>query len=562
MRQFALATAVIAAFALSGFASAPRIDYRLTPILEAGALTAVQIDLRFRGEADGETQLRLPQSWGGQEELWRSVEALTVVSGAELRDGDEPGERTLSHRPNARIHVRYRVIQDFEGAPNAREGNAYRAVVQPSYFHLIGNAALVTPMGADNTTRVRVTARLPRGWAFASDLEHPDLVLGDVSSSVIVGGDFRLVRAGDGGIRLAIRGHWSFNDEDLAHRVAGIVAGHRRFWDDPDEPYLVTLLPLESPAEGWLSIGGTGLGDAFAFFATANAESPAVTRLLAHEALHTWIPGRIGGFSQQSEAAEYWLSEGFTDYYTSRLLVRDGLWAPSDFAADLNTMLSAYAQSPARTATNARIVADFWRDRDVQQLPYQRGRLLAILWDARLRAAGRSLDEVMLGMRQRVRDGDERVAVALFAEVASSLGLSVAADLAAHVEQGAAIMLPADAFAPCGVLETQSLAPFHRGFDIEATTANNNVIAGVIRAGPAYAAGMRDGMTLVRRDAGEIGNSELQIAYVVRDGDVERTLRYMPRGPGSYVHQRLVLDGGLSGESLAACLRVLGGPSR
>ena len=64
---------VLALFVCAGFAAPERIDYTLTPIMRAGALEAVQIDLRFRGEADGETMLALPSSWGGQEELWLTI---------------------------------------------------------------------------------------------------------------------------------------------------------------------------------------------------------------------------------------------------------------------------------------------------------------------------------------------------------------------------------------------------------------------------------------------------------------------------------------------------------
>ena len=112
-----------------------------------------------------------------------------------MRDGEAPNQRVLSYRPNARIHVRYRVIQDWEGAPRAELGNSYRPVIQPGYFHLIGDASLVTPGEADNETPVRLRVRdLPRGWTFASDLEHDGLRLKDVWSSVTVGGDFRVLR--------------------------------------------------------------------------------------------------------------------------------------------------------------------------------------------------------------------------------------------------------------------------------------------------------------------------------------------------------------------------------
>ncbi|MGE0742881.1 MAG: hypothetical protein AB7O98_16195 [Hyphomonadaceae bacterium] len=536
-----------------------RIDYTLTPLLRDGVLQAVQVDLEFTGNPDGQTALRLPSSWGGRDELWRSIEGLAVIAGGTMRATDQPYARVLAHRPNARLHIRYRIVQDFEGAPNAEQGNAYRAVIQPNYFHFIGSAALVAPdVNLASLVRVR-TRNLPRGWAFASDLQHAGLNLGRINPSITVGGDFRVLRASDPNIRVAIRGQWSFSDADFTAQVGEIIAGQRRFWGDESAPYLVTVIQLEAPNPGWLSIGGTGLEDAFAFFATPNGEARTITRTLAHEGLHTWIPGRIGGAPEQDEAAQYWLSEGFTDFFTGRVLVREGLWSPADFADDLNTMLRAYAQSPVRAEPNTRILADFWREQVVQQLPYQRGRLLATVWDGQLRARGRDLDDAVLEMRERARAGDPIPAVEMFPIVADSLGVDVRADIAVHVERGTPILLPEDVFAPCGRVTTRRLPSFHRGFDIEATSANNNVISGVDPSLPAYAAGMRDGMVLVRRDAGEIGNSELEIAYVVRDGETERMIRYVPRGHGMLELQQLELADDLTGERLAECERVLGG---
>jgi predicted metalloprotease with PDZ domain len=559
MRSIIQAIAAGCAALFCASATAPeRIEYTLTPVLENGELTAVQYDLYFRGEADGESTLRLPDSWGGQNELWKGIAELTV-SNATMRNGETPSQRVLTYRPNARIHVRYRVIQDWEGAPRAELGNSYRPAIQPGYFHLIGEASMVTPGEADGDSPVRFRVRnLPRGWAFASDLEHDGLKLIDVWSSVTVAGDFRVLRDPATNVRLAIRGQWTFSDADFMREASTIIGGHREFWGDPASPYLVTVLQLAGP-ENWISVGGTGLNDAFAFFATPNGQAATITRTLAHESLHTWVPAQIGGMPQP-EAEDYWLSEGFTDFYTSRMLIREGVWTPQQYAADLNDMLRAYAQSSVRTEPNSRVVTDFWNDQDVQKLPYQRGRLLALVWDGRLRANGGGFDQVVRDMRGRARVAEAPTTAAdLFAEAAAHAGLNPSAELSSNIEAGAAIMLPENLLAPCGRITTREVPNFHRGFDIEATQANNNIIAGVDPTLPAYAAGVRNGMTLIRREAGEIGDAEQEIAYVMRDGESERTFRYLPRGRGAFTLQRFDVDANLAGEQLAQCRRVLGG---
>jgi len=554
----AMAAASAVFFCVSA-AAPPRIDYTLTPVMEEGALRAVQIDLQFRGDADGESSIRLPDSWGGQNQLWQSIDALEIVSGASsIRNGEQANQRILTHRPNARIRLRYRVIQDWEGVPRAELGNSYRPVIQPTYFHLIGNAFMVTPDSAPEETRVRFVVRdLPRGWSYASDLQHPNLQLDEVWSSVVVAGDFRILRDPDSNVQLAIRGAWNFTDQELLAQASGIIAEHRRFWSDPASPYLVTVLQLTGP-EGWISVGGTGLDDAFAFFATPNGQENTIIRTLAHESLHTWVPIQIGGLPQDDQPLQYWLSEGFTDFYTGRMLVRGGLWTPQQFADDLNEGLLAYAQSPVRTAPNARILADFWNDRDVQRMPYLRGRYLAMIWDNRLRQSGGSFDAIIYDMRNRARAGAEH-SVEVFRASAPTHGLDLGSDLENFVDNGSPILLSEDLLAPCGRITTRDVPAFHRGFDIEATQANNNIIAGVDPGLPSYAAGLRDGMVLIRRDSGEIGNSELEIAYVVRDGEIERTFRYMPRGRGAFTTQRLELAQDLDGDRLAQCRAVIAG---
>jgi predicted metalloprotease with PDZ domain len=542
------------------FAAPTRVEYILTPLLEGGALTSVQVDLTFRGQRSGETPLELPSEWGGQRELWRGIVDLQVVSGATMSDGADAWHRVLHHRPDAAIHVRYRVIQDRQGDPQAEQGNAYRPVIRPTYFHLIGNAFIVEPGVDENLpARVRVSG-LPRGWSFASDLEHPGLTLGHTQQSVTVGGDFRIVRGADPRIRVALRGRWSFSDADLAERVNTIIAGERAFWGDRSASYLVTVMQLSAPNANWLSIGGTGLEDAFAFFASPSVDLRQITRTLAHEGIHTWIPTQVGRMPDHDEATDYWLSEGFTDFYTGRILVREGVWTPADYAADFNEMLSAYAQSSVRAEPNTRVVADFWNNQEVGKLPYQRGRMLASIWDARLRARGHSLDEVMHVMRTRARSADHPHAATVFATVMNEMSVNVSGDVARYVERGEPIAMPDDVFAPCGTLATRTAPVFSRGFDIEATQAHNNVISGVDPDLPAYAAGLRDGMVLVRRDHGAIGDAEQEIAYVVRDGPTERTIAYMPRGHGSFTTQTLTIDPHLAGDQFTRCTATLAGP--
>jgi predicted metalloprotease with PDZ domain len=558
---------VLAAMSVSSPAVAAVVHYTLAPVFSGDSLTSIAVEMRFTGDEDGETALALPNAWGGRTALYEGIRDLVVSGeGATLLPGDVPERRTIRHAPRAELTVRYRVIQSWAGEPVFTGGNEYRPVIQPRYFHLIGEAVFAQPERPMETTVTFTWAGAPKGWMFASNLEHASvdkpLRMGKLMESIIVGGDFRVTR--NGPLRVAIRGDWSFTDSAFIARLEPILSSHYRFWGETPQPYLVTVLPVRGP-ETVRSAGGTGRGDdAFAFFATPNVEETRLTRTLAHEHLHTWIPRRLGSMPMKDEPSDYWFSEGFTDFYTMRLLLRDSLWTLDQFADDVNEVLRSYATSSVRTAPNARIVSDFWKDPDVRQLPYQRGFLLAMMWDQRLRAAthgARDLDDIIRAMKATVSAATARppLATVLLQEQLALAGLDVSADVTRYIVNGEAIAWPADLFGPDASVTTEERPVFDRGFDPLKTSANGNVVAGLEPEGPAYRAGLRDGMKILKREAGKSGDSRVPVRYRVMDGATERAIEFLPQGRERVTIQELKLAPGLDAARRRALAERLSG---
>jgi predicted metalloprotease with PDZ domain len=539
--------AIIAGLWASASATAEEIRYTLTPQVENGALNGIAVEMVLTGEADGETVIELPDAWGGKAELWRGISDFRVAGhGLKLDAGGSPALKAIRHAPRATLTVRYRVTQMWAGEPAVSGSNEYRPIIRPNYFHIIGWTAMARPKWS-LASPVSVSVRgLPEGWQFASDLEHGSLTLADVLESISVGGDFRVLKAGP--LRVAIRGAWAFSDDDFIKRLQPIIASHYKFWGDEPAPFLVTVLPLQGEV-GSMSLGGTGLNDGFAFFATTNVADRRLTRILAHEHLHSWIPRRIGMMPQgNDDPREYWLSEGFTDFYTYRLLIREGLWSVEETAKAYNDVMWDYAFSPVRNAPNAKVAAEFWSDRAMNDLPYQRGLLFATLMDDRVRRASngsRDLDDVVLSMKRGVDgQGEGAIPPAIrghFSARAKSAGVNVQDDVARYVEEGETIALPADALAACGTIETGLVAEFDRGFDGRKTIANNNIVTGVDPEGPAFAAGLRDGMRLLKLDLSEGHDSRIPLTYKVRADGVTREISYLPAGKRKVTLQELKL---------------------
>lgn len=561
--------ALLAAAALMGGAARPAtVDYSLSPVFDGETLKAVAVEVRFTGEADGETRVRLPDDWGGQAELWKSLSGFKIAGGK--LETPSPAVRVVKHRPGARIVLRYQVTSGYPGDPPA--GNTYRPAVRPGWFHLIGEGAFVEPEGQKAAPATFTWKRWPKTWTLASDLDHAatarTTTVADVLESVSLGAPALKVmtRTIPGGrLRVAVLGDWSFAPEAFGDQLARIIAAQRRFWNDVDGPYFVSLIPTQGP--GVTSLGGTGRSDGFALFATTNVDQAMMTYLIAHEHTHTWIAPRLGRLSAADEAADYWFSEGFTDFYAYRTLLRSGVWSLEDFARQANESLAAYDSSPVRTAPNSRVVKAFWSDPSVQKLPYQRGLLLAFHWDEAVRRAtrgARDLDDVMMLMRDRAaaaRTPDEvELARPGFVRAMKDVaGLDVTADIARHVEAGEPVALPTALLEGCARLVTEPRPVFARGWNAEATSAAGNIVTGLRPDSPAYAAGLRDGMAIVKRETGKVGDARVEYALRVRDGATERMIRFLPQGRERFTAREIVIHPDLDDAARKTCAARMGG---
>ncbi|HLL31144.1 MAG TPA: hypothetical protein VK403_09135 [Allosphingosinicella sp.] len=539
------------------------VSYRITPALQPDGSRALDVRMRLRGDSDGETQLFLPSVWAGSGELWRHATKLRIGGASSL--GGTYDKPLVRHRPGARLDIRYRIVSAYTEDPGFAYEKA-RPMVRPGWFFVHGESVFAAPTDQARAAKFK-WGKLPKGWTVASDLDHlegkPTTVANLINSVAIGGARLRMVRRDLGGapLRVAILGDWSFTPDQLADTVAPIVAAEDAFWGERSAPFLVALAPLGDLPAG-LSYSGTGRADAFSIASTSAFELKQAVRFLAHEYMHSWVPIALGGMPEEDEAKDYWFSEGFNDYLAAKVLLRAGIWTLAEWAADKNETLLRYGTSPAKTVGGADIAERFWTDPSVQQVSYDRGHLLAAKLDSEIaaRSAGRHSLESVLRVQRQAAEGSSELAVALFRKtLREQTGIDLDSDVERYARRGEALILPADLFGECAGLVTERRRAFHRGYDAEATRKAGGVIAGVVPDGPAHAAGMRDGMRLVRRESGKIGDSTVELSYRVSDENGERVIGYLPEGKGEYEVQRVALTAGPDQEE--RCRTRLGGAS-
>jgi len=484
LRSLALAAAAVL---MLGAAKAPSVDYRVGVATQADKPPLVDVEMRFRGDPDGETRLKLPDNWAGTTEAWRFLSDIAVQGATTTEDG--AAVRVLRHRPNAPIVVRYRVRTGYDEDPKGGKNPYDGPMIRPTWIDLLGELVFAVPEGRDDQPATFRWGGLHPGWRVVSDLEHGGMKVADIPLSLTFGGAaVRVTKhpVPNGVLRVASLADGPFDAEALGDEIADIVSAQRRFWADVKGPYLVTAIPLTWSGKG-SSIGGTGRGDGFALYATPNA-AKRLGETISHEHIHTWIPGRIGRMPEEKdEATAYWLSEGFTDFFSHRTLLRAGVATPDAIVQRMSGEMANYAKSPARNATSAQILVNVWKDAAHQRVSYQRGLLLALKWDEEIRrkTAGRAdMDDVILRMRdayQAAPDGQKPDIVGNLVAAAQGVAqLDLRPDIVRYAEGGETVVLPSTLFDGC--LETSPETPGLRlapGLSDETLTACGRRIGGL-----------------------------------------------------------------------------------
>jgi predicted metalloprotease with PDZ domain len=441
------------------------VDFQVTPEVRGGELVALDVEVDFRGESGGETRLDLPKSFAGQDKLWLQIADLSVQGATAEAAPEAPGERLLRHAPGAAISVRYRVVPHQKEDPKGQDGLPDKALIRTRWFAALGEGLFAQPHGRDHAPATFRWGPIPQGWTVASDLDgRRPMTVADAVSSISVGGDdYRIVerRAAGGLVRVAVRGQWTFRPEQLVDLLTPVIETQRGLWRDRNEPFFVPLVPLAPRPAGTLH-AGIGRTGAFVLYATTNNSLDSFKWELAHEHEHVWIAQAIGDLPKDNEALDYWLSEGFADYQAAQSLLRSGKWTLKEFVEEQNRFLKRYGASPERARPNAAIPDDFWRKDAVRQLPYDRGRMAAILWDRAIREATgdrKTLDGVLIAQRKEAaaneRAGHPIPAAALFPSVYRRLGgPDLSGDLDRYVGHGEQILLPEKFYGDCAKVET------------------------------------------------------------------------------------------------------------
>ncbi len=417
----------------------------------------VEFELHVAGDADGDSSFSVPDDWGGVDAIVDHLHDLAFhdPAGQPLAfERIEANDFRVTHAAEAALTATWWIGEPQP--PSKSTGNDYRPCVTAEAFRFLGSIGLLRADALADGERHRFVVDFegcdaPGRGAACSFGRGPHVeveeTLDAFCHSIFIGGAVRLHERDLAGKKLlmALTGTLRFTDDDFVDLATQIIRDERAFFADSGDDLFVLTLALDPSNANRNSLGGTGLTRSFALcmtpaftLAPGSDDRFRIAGLLAHEHFHHWNGEIVRG--TETEGLGYWFSEGFTDFFTRRLMVRSGTWSIAHWQGEWNHCLQAFLSNPARNAPAARITQEFWSDRNVSDLPYQRGAIVAALLDREIRASSdgaRSLDDFMRDVVAAARGGANADTAALLERVADETSAEFAEQLRAIVVDGA-----------------------------------------------------------------------------------------------------------------------------
>ena len=197
------------------------------------------------------------------------------------------------------------------------------------------------------------------------------------------------------------------------------------------------------------------------------------------------------------EQENSWFGEGFTDYYTHKLLNKTGIISLENYISRINGVIADYYLSPVRNNDISTLGKNFWMKREYQVIPYKKGFTYALLIDNLIQSKSNhtySLDNVLFDLYEAVKNKKE-ITEALFLErIQHYSGYDLKPEHTRYIHNGETIPVPANILGNYTSYQKE-LGAFDMGFDVE-TSQKSLIITGVQQDSEAWKAGLRDGQKL------------------------------------------------------------------
>jgi predicted metalloprotease with PDZ domain len=527
----------------------PRIAYRITPVPRTDR-TDLDVQARLDPPWPERIEIAPPLNcYGSAFDLAESLVSLDVEGVPPLPPRDAGSGGWTIALPRAGATIRYRLSFD----PDAMERDAFSPNTSATHFHVAGCQWMLTIGDMSERREVSVAFdNVPDDWSVYSSLAAsggPGSIIGteEETAPTAIGGQRgrpRVFEVEGRPVEAFAADGFDIAADRIADWVERIVTRQRERMGVFEIPfYTVAVRPRANV------IAGTAIDNLFIAFVRPDASRADIVRNISHEMFHNFIPERLEVVAPDGDSwvRHMWFAEGLVEYMARALLLEQGLLTAGEMAERINRDLRDLGENPFADrpiAAFETIVREGGAlSQTMKNVSYARGALLAAGWDGRLRRDGDlALADVLRGMISQ--EGDS-LSEDRFFDLMAGYGLDARTDFERHVVRGERIVPDPDLLGPAFELRRVETPSFDPGFDLGSTVESGR-LRGVDADGPAFAAGLREGMPLVRlENASRFSSSwseRAPLVVTVSTEDGPQRFDVMPLGPPVGVLQFLPVN--------------------
>ncbi len=495
----------------------------------------LQLDVSLAYKSDSTHFIRLPMDYYGTPDLHKWVTKVVGENETQVLDSDSNSRKIIPNKDNE-VYLKYSIRYD----PVELDKFSYAPNFASNFFYMAGCQWMVptNPIEKSLTYKISMSTKIPN-WTLYASLSQ------DVENIEVQSSFEDLISAGFGGsdstqtseifeiegsrVTVFINGNFSFNKEDLLEKLQQIIISQKTYFNDYDQPfYYITVLPRTS------LLAGASIPNLFYCYVDPTVEEDKLIALIAHEYFHNWVPNAMHLTTPKGEYGfkREWFTEGFTEYISRQLLLEENIINENYFIEQLNNDIINIANNPSAYEAHMDIAKrkDFGAAQ--KKLSYYRGALIAQKWNTELKAKGSSIKELMRYLFEKAKNSEGKIEDTDIFDFGGRYNLDFRTDIEHYIDQGLPIQLPDNAFVNYQ-LKPAKINLFYPGFDVD-KSAREKVIQGVDSLGPAFQAGLRNGMTYVsRRNSNRWSNNwsdeEPYTVTVLVEG-TEENISFFPLG--------------------------------
>lgn len=395
-------------------------------------ISLLKVKLSFEPNTNGITKLFFKNELFGEKEIFNCLTSIKLLNGkGQLILDKKNNSIEIRHKKGLKLlTIEYLLKQDNGEAIQVNA--TYRPVINKDYFRVFSNHLFIVPMSKKNLNLTILWEDFPDSYtihnSFGSNKrvqQIDNINTSDFFESVFIGGDYKVSDTLIKGKKVVIasRGHWDqFDSEQINKLSSQVISTLREFWNDYEKEYFTIILsPVK--AEGFSMSLGTSLYNSFDAVASTNLNLIDLVSLFCHEINHNWIGGKI---QNDNEEQQYWFSEGFTEYYTIKLMSKYKIGQNDNtfFIKKINNKIKDLWKSNYRNTPNSSITYEtFWNDPDYEKIPYNRGALFAFYLDQKIKKLSKgkySLDNVMMKFLKNASNKQKKITHPYFKKILNS----------------------------------------------------------------------------------------------------------------------------------------------